>query len=104
MNRSLPLTNLLKMKIAEVYSHLNGREHVLVHKPGIWTEIEDVITSVDAPQCKTKVSKEKTMMGRLLYNPGALNIWFKKECRKRMARVEDCILSNSGLQVDPPRH
>ncbi len=48
------------MKIVEKYSHLNGLEFILVHQPGLWKEIEDVIASIDAEKCKTKISKEKT--------------------------------------------
>lgn len=47
------------MKIAETYSHLNGLEFLLVHKPQLWQEIETVIAAVDAGRCRTKVSKEK---------------------------------------------
>ncbi len=28
------------MKIAETYSHLNGLEFLLVHKPDLWREIQ----------------------------------------------------------------
>jgi hypothetical protein len=49
------------MKIVETYSHLNGLEFLLVHKPDIWAEIQRVISSVHAEKCRTKVSKEKTM-------------------------------------------
>lgn len=54
------------MKIAETYSHLNGLEFLLVHKPDLWENIQSVIAEVDANNCRTKVSKEKTMKGRLL--------------------------------------
>lgn len=57
------------MKIVEKYSHLNGFEFLLVHNPKLWHEIENVIKTVDAEKCKTKVSKEKTMKGTLLYSP-----------------------------------
>ncbi|MCP4272921.1 MAG: restriction endonuclease, partial [Gammaproteobacteria bacterium] len=53
------------MKIVETYSHLNGLEFLLVHKPTLWEEIKGVVESVEAEGCKTKVSKEKTMKGRL---------------------------------------
>lgn len=53
------------MKIAEVYSHLNGKEFLLVHKPELYKEIENVIESVDAEKCRTKVSKERGMQGKL---------------------------------------
>lgn len=46
------------MKIAETYSHLNGLEFLLVHKPNLWEEIQTVIAAVDANKCRTKVSKE----------------------------------------------
>jgi len=61
------------MRIVETYSHLNGLKYLLVHKPQIWQEIQDVIASVDATQLKTKVSKEKTMKGKLLYAPKEMN-------------------------------
>lgn len=61
------------MKIAEIYSHLNGYEFIKVHKPKLWTEIERVIASVDAAKFKTKVSKEKTMVGAKLYAPREMN-------------------------------
>ena len=66
------------MKIIEKYSHLNGLEFLLVHKPALWQEIQDVIQSIDAEACKTKISKEKNMRGRLLYSPIDMNKAFKK--------------------------
>jgi hypothetical protein len=71
------------MRIAETYSHLNGLEFLLVHKPNLWREIQAVIASVDAQDCRTKVSKEKTMRGKLLYSPIALNACFKRLLRER---------------------
>lgn len=61
------------MKIAETYSHLNGLEFLKVHKRKLWKEIQSVIQQVDAEACKTKESKEKTMMGDLLYAPILMN-------------------------------
>ena len=66
------------MNICETYSHLNGLEFLLVHKKKLWYEIEKVIASVDASKCKTKVSKEKGMKGKLLYSPIDMNANFKK--------------------------
>lgn len=71
------------MKIAETYSHLNGLEFLIVHKPKLWVEIRHVISHVDAEACKTKVSKEKTMIGKLLYSPIAMNAGFKKLLRTK---------------------
>lgn len=71
------------MKIVKFYSHLNGYEHLIVHQEGLWTEINEVVAAVDASQCRTKVSREKTMMGRMLYDPAALNRRFKTELEAR---------------------
>lgn len=66
------------MKIHAIYSHLNGHEHILVHKPALWNEIEAVITGIDAEKCRTKISSEKTKRGRTLYSPVDMNIAFTK--------------------------
>ncbi|MBI5194367.1 MAG: restriction endonuclease [Nitrospirae bacterium] len=72
------------MKTVETYSHLNGLEFLLVHKPKLWKEIQSVISTVDAEKCKTKVSKEKTMKGKLLYSPIEMNSEFN-----RLLRIKD---------------
>ena len=61
------------MRIVEKYSHLNGLEYLLVHKPSLWEEIQQVIANVDATKFKTKISKEKTMVGKMLYAPIEMN-------------------------------
>lgn len=61
------------MRMVEIYSHLNGLEYLRVHKPLLWSEIEYVISDVDASQLKTKISKEKTMPGKKLYSPIEMN-------------------------------
>jgi len=66
------------MEIIEKYSHLNGEEYLMVHHKDIYNEIVDVIHTVNADKFKTKVSKEKTMKGRLLYNPSELNREFNR--------------------------
>jgi hypothetical protein len=70
------------MKIAETYSHLNGLEFLLVHKPTLWQEIQSVISAVEATKCRTKVSKEKTMRGKVLFSPIEMNAAFKRLLRK----------------------
>lgn len=64
------------MKIGAIYSHLNGQEWLLVHEPAIWQELVSTIESIDADQFKTKVSREKTMVGEVLYAPKSLNAAF----------------------------
>ncbi len=66
------------MRIGAKYSHLNGEEYLLVHRAELWREVQDVIKAVDPEACKTKVSKEKTMRGRLLYSPLDMNAAFKR--------------------------
>lgn len=66
------------MRIVESYSHLNGKEYLLVHKKPLLREVESIISNVDAAKFKTKVSKEKTMKGKLLLNPGELNKEFAR--------------------------
>jgi len=67
------------MKLTKYYSHLNGYEWIQHHQPLLWQEIVDVIESVDASKCKTKVGKEKTNHGKLLYSPSDLNKEFDKK-------------------------
>jgi hypothetical protein len=71
------------MKIAEMYSHLNGLEFLLVHNKRLWNEIQEVIAGVDARVCRTKVSREKTMIGELLYSPKDMNKGFHGKLRAK---------------------
>jgi hypothetical protein len=71
------------MKIAEVYSHLNGLEFLLVRKPTLWHELEAVVAAVDASSCKSKVSEEKRTQRRLFYSPVDMNNAFKELLRSR---------------------
>jgi hypothetical protein len=61
------------LKIATYYSHLNGLEFLLVHKPKLWSEIKNVIERADGSRCRTKVSKEARTHGQLFYSPVAMN-------------------------------
>ncbi len=71
------------MRIAARYSHLNGEEFLIVRHPTLWHEVQEVIASVDASTCRTKVSKERGMQGKVLYSPADMNRAFKLgfECR-----------------------
>jgi Restriction endonuclease BglII len=71
------------MKIAQKYSHLNGEEYLIVHHEILYKEIKDVINSIDADSIKTKVSKEKTMKGNILFSPVDLNKEFDRQFQKR---------------------
>ena len=69
------------MQIKAKYSHLNGEEYLLVHCKELWDEILQVIKEVDAHACKKKISRERTMPGRLLFDPKLMNEEFKKGFR-----------------------
>lgn len=69
------------MQIKARYSHLNGEEYLLVHRPHLWNEVQAVIGDVDAFACRTKVSKERMMQGRMLYSPTDMNRAFSTGLR-----------------------
>lgn len=88
------------MQIVETYSHLNGLEYLIVHKPYLWKEIQSVIKKVDAESCKTKVSKERRMKGELLYSPVDMNKTFKELLSKAKwteSRVAYWVTKNERL-------
>lgn len=66
-----------------MHSHLNGHEWLLVHEPRVWREIIAVVKSIDAEKFKTEESKEKGMLGTLLYSPVELNRQFKERFEKK---------------------
>lgn len=64
------------MKIVYEYSHLGGSEILKVRYPEIESEINEVIAGIrDVP--RTKASKEKTKVGKMLYSPRYLNGAFR---------------------------
>ena len=64
------------MKIANLYSHLNGYEYMLVHRSELWDEIVGAIESIDANDF-TKISKAKPSLGKSLYDQKAINKEFE---------------------------
>ena len=73
------------MKIMGRYSFNGGAEEVNARYSHLLREIEEVVGGINAEDHKTKTSKEKTMVDRLLYSPGSLN----KAFRKGFAKWED---------------
>jgi hypothetical protein len=61
------------MQIAASYSFNGGLEAVENGWGSLLLELEGILAKVDAGTHKTKVSQEKTMQGRMLYSPPALN-------------------------------
>lgn len=71
------------MRVAGVYSFNGGGEALKSKFAAELQEVKQIITAVDSTEHKTKVSKEKTMPGRMLYKPGSLNKAFKREFESR---------------------
>jgi hypothetical protein len=61
------------MKIVGVYSFNGGAEAVQKNYARELEEVKKILARVDAKKHKTKQSKEKTMPGKVLYSPRALN-------------------------------
>ena len=56
----------------------NGLEYLLVRKPRLWQEMQDMVRKVDEDDCKMEVSKEKDTKRHFLYNPVKVTKSFKK--------------------------
>jgi hypothetical protein len=61
------------MIVAARYSFNGGAEAVSIKYPHLLSEVEAAISSVNSEEHRVKESKEKTMMGQLLYSPVSLN-------------------------------
>jgi len=84
------------MEIIAEFSFNKGKEFIEKNHGAELQELREVISLVDASRFKTKVSEEKTMPGRLLYNPKELNNEFKrllygKGWRKRRIQVKTVV-------------
>lgn len=73
------------MKIANIYSHLNGYEHMMFHHKDLWDEIVAAINNIDANKF-TKISKAKSTVGKTLYDQKALNKQFERVLFPQMWR------------------
>lgn len=62
------------MKIVETYSHFNGLEYLLIHKPALWQEIYDTIHTVHAEAC----TRQTLQAERKCYNPHAIYAELKR--------------------------
>jgi len=71
------------LTIAGRFSFKNDAEVVARDYSGLLGEVESVIAAVKAQRHRTKVSKEQTMPGTVLYSPLGLNKAFKREFSAR---------------------
>lgn len=70
------------MRIVGKYSFNGGKEVMEANYGAELDEIVKALAPVDADRYRTKESKEKTMVGKMLYSPGELNKAIKHEFRK----------------------
>ena len=61
------------MKIAKTYSHLNGLEHLLVHKKKLWSDIESAIGAVEFDACRFVRSAKLSAQSQPQYSALYLN-------------------------------
>jgi hypothetical protein len=69
--------------VAGLYSFKGGKEIIEAKFSSELQEVKQIIATVDSQVHKTKISKEKTMPGKILYQPGSLNKAFKQEFEDR---------------------
>jgi len=67
------------MKITGVYSFNGGKTAIESKFDAELQEVKQIIAAVDSTKYKTKTSREKTMPGKMLYSPRALNKAFRTE-------------------------
>ena len=98
------------MKIDAHHSHLNGLEWLLVHQPKVWEDLQEIVAEIDPDAHRTKVSKEKTMTGRMVFSPKSLNVEFARLLHARgwaesrtsywVTKDYDLIRRTLGLSAD----
>lgn len=71
------------MRLAAQYSFKNGLDEIMQRYPHLLTEVKRAVRAIDASKAKSKLSKEKTKVGRMLYSPVALNKAFQEELYPR---------------------
>lgn len=74
------------MIIAGEYSFNGGKEFICTKYKHLFDEVVEIISTIDTNKHKTKISKEKTMPGRILFNPRSLNEEFKAVFYERQWR------------------
>jgi hypothetical protein len=72
------------MRVAGKYSFNGGVSAVEKQYPSLLEEVYWAIKAVDASEHKTKSSKEKTMLGRMLYSPSSINKAFKTAFKAKL--------------------
>jgi hypothetical protein len=76
------------MKIVGIYSFKRGQEIIEADFATELAEIKQIIAAVDASACQSKTSAEKTMPGKMLYSPRALNRAYRAEFEARQWEID----------------
>lgn len=71
------------MKVGGIYSFNGGAEALAERYPAELGEVHSIIRSVDANLHRTKTSFEKTMPGRILFQPKSLNSDYRQGFAER---------------------
>jgi len=66
------------MKIAEIHSHLNGLEWLIVQKPALWKEIQSIIASLKIDQFKCPSSSKMKKRYKKPYDGDKICAAFEK--------------------------
>ena len=67
------------MKVVNEFYQKDGKNFISKNFPNELKEIYEIIDSINLQQFKTKISKEKTMPGQMLYSPPSLNKEYKNK-------------------------
>ena len=70
------------MRVVAEYSLKDAGNVLQANYQQALQDVYDIVHAIDASKCRRKRSREKTMRGRLLYSPTALNKAFQREFRK----------------------
>ncbi len=65
------------MNIAGIFSFADGEQIISQEHPQLLGEVRTAIANIDAGVLRTKESKEKTMMGKMLFHPPSINKAFR---------------------------
>lgn len=88
------------MIIAGIYSFNDGEKEVTRRYPNLLNEVKAAIKAVNAADHKTKISKEKTMPGKVLFKPASINKAFKAEFEGWPSVRVSCEYSPAHYQKD----
>jgi hypothetical protein len=88
-----------KLVISDEFSHMGGKEFIFQRYPQLANEIKEVITTT-VILSKSKVSREKTRKGRLVWSGKDFNTPLKKAFKDAGWQKEKIDLEHGSVEVD----